>query len=148
MFPQVIVMATGFDRAMWRNVACMIGVEGRSIYNVGNGGFTYWAPNVNVWRDPRWGRGQETPGEDPRVIGEFAVEYVMGLEWNEITFLCVWLGFSAMPLTLYVPPVRTLTLFMEAMEELVRETEVFVHGRYCWQLWVTAVRMLSCVLPS
>ncbi|GAB2232584.1 hypothetical protein Droror1_Dr00011626 [Drosera rotundifolia] len=56
-------------------------------------------------------------------------------------------GFSAVPPTLYVPPVRTLTLFVEAMEELVRETEVFVHGRYCRRLWVAAVRMLSCVLP-
>ncbi|GAB2232025.1 hypothetical protein Droror1_Dr00011046 [Drosera rotundifolia] len=83
MFPQVIVMAAGFDRAMWRNVACMIGVEGRSMYNVGNAGLTYWAPNVNVWRDPRWGRGQETPGEDPRVVGEFAVEYVMGFQGGD-----------------------------------------------------------------
>ncbi|KAL9266598.1 putative beta-D-xylosidase 6 [Drosera capensis] len=80
MFPQVIVMAAGFDRVLWRNVACMIGVEGRSMYNVGNAGLTYWAPNVNVWRDPRWGRGQETPGEDPRVVGDFAVEYVMGFQ--------------------------------------------------------------------
>ncbi|KAL9252761.1 putative beta-D-xylosidase 6 [Drosera capensis] len=80
MFPQVIVMAAGFGRVMWRNVACMIGVEGRSMHNVENAGLTYWAPNVNVWRDPRWGRGQETPGEDPRVVGEFAVEYVMGFQ--------------------------------------------------------------------
>lgn len=41
---------------------------------------TYWAPNINIFRDPRWGRGQETPGEDPMVAGKYAVAYVRGIQ--------------------------------------------------------------------
>lgn len=50
------------------------------MYNVGQAGLTYWAPNINVFRDPRWGRGQETPGEDPAVTAAYAVEYVKGFQ--------------------------------------------------------------------
>ena len=51
------------------------------MYNVGQAkGMTFWAPNINIFRDPRWGRGQETPGEDPTVTGAYAVAYVRGLQ--------------------------------------------------------------------
>lgn len=50
------------------------------MYNTGQAGLTFWAPNVNVFRDPRWGRGQETPGEDPMVVSAFAVEFVRGFQ--------------------------------------------------------------------
>lgn len=50
------------------------------MYNVGLAGLTYWSPNVNVFRDPRWGRGQETPGEDPLVVSKYGVNYVRGLQ--------------------------------------------------------------------
>lgn len=50
------------------------------MYNVGLAGLTYWSPNVNVFRDPRWGRGQETPGEDPLVVSRYGVKYVRGLQ--------------------------------------------------------------------
>lgn len=43
-------------------------------------GMTFWAPNINIFRDPRWGRGQETPGEDPSVAGDYAVSYVRGIQ--------------------------------------------------------------------
>ncbi|CAN1353003.1 Probable beta-D-xylosidase 2 [Linum perenne] len=49
--------------------------EARAMYNGGAGGLTYWSPNVNVVRDPRWGRAQETPGEDPLVVGTYAANY-------------------------------------------------------------------------
>lgn len=59
----------------------MIGTEARAVYNGGQAkGMTFWAPNINIFRDPRWGRGQETPGEDPMVTGEYAVAYVRGLQ--------------------------------------------------------------------
>lgn len=57
--------------------------EARAMYNGGAGGLTYWSPNVNIFRDPRWGRGQETPGEDPVVAGEYAASYVKGLQGND-----------------------------------------------------------------
>lgn len=51
------------------------------MFNGGQGkGLTFWAPNINIFRDPRWGRGQETAGEDPLVAAEYAVAYVRGLQ--------------------------------------------------------------------
>lgn len=50
------------------------------MYNTGQAGLTFWAPNINVFTDPRWGRGQETPGEDPMVISAYAIEYVTGFQ--------------------------------------------------------------------
>ena len=50
------------------------------MYNVGSAGLTFWSPNVNIFRDPRWGRGQETPGEDPTLSSKYAVAYVKGLQ--------------------------------------------------------------------
>jgi beta-glucosidase-like glycosyl hydrolase len=59
----------------------VIGKEARGIYNAGQAtGMTFWAPNINIFRDPRWGRGQETPGEDPLVAGKYAVSYVRGVQ--------------------------------------------------------------------
>lgn len=58
-----------------------IGTEARAVYNAGQAiGMTFWAPNINIFRDPRWGRGQETPGEDPLVTGKYAVSYVRGVQ--------------------------------------------------------------------
>ncbi|KAL9332317.1 hypothetical protein ACSQ67_001927 [Phaseolus vulgaris] len=54
--------------------------EARAMYNGGVAGLTYWSPNINIFRDPRWGRGQETPGEDPVLAGTYAVSYVRGLQ--------------------------------------------------------------------
>lgn len=59
----------------------VIGREARAVYNAGQAtGMTFWAPNINIFRDPRWGRGQETPGEDPLVTGKYAVSYVRGVQ--------------------------------------------------------------------
>ena len=59
----------------------MIGVEARAVYNNGQAeGLTFWAPNINVFRDPRWGRGQETPGEDPTMTGKYAAVFVRGVQ--------------------------------------------------------------------
>ncbi|XP_057448608.1 probable beta-D-xylosidase 6 [Lotus japonicus] len=79
-FPQVIVSAASFNRTLWFLIASAVAVEARAMFNVGQAGLTFWAPNVNVFRDPRWGRGQETPGEDPMVASAYAVDYVRGLQ--------------------------------------------------------------------
>lgn len=50
------------------------------MYNKGQAGLTFWAPNVNIFRDPRWGRGQETPGEDPMIASAFAIDFVKGFQ--------------------------------------------------------------------
>ncbi|GER52133.1 beta xylosidase [Striga asiatica] len=53
------------------------------MYNGGQAGLTFWSPNVNIFRDPRWGRGQDTPGEDPWMTSRYAVSYVRGLQGND-----------------------------------------------------------------
>lgn len=79
-FPQVIVSAASFNRSLWFLIGSAVGVEGRSMFNLGQAGLTYWAPNVNIFRDPRWGRGQETPGEDPMLASAYAIQFVRGLQ--------------------------------------------------------------------
>ncbi|KAK9053399.1 hypothetical protein SSX86_030033 [Deinandra increscens subsp. villosa] len=81
MFPQVILTAASFDSRLWYRIGQAIGREARAMYNEGQArGLTFWAPNINVLRDPRWGRGQETPGEDPLVVGDYSVSYVRGIQ--------------------------------------------------------------------
>ncbi|KAL9809842.1 putative xylan 1,4-beta-xylosidase [Arabidopsis thaliana] len=64
-FPQVILTAASFNVSLFKAIGKAVSTEARAMYNVGLAGLTYWSPNVNIFRDPRWGRGQETPGEDP-----------------------------------------------------------------------------------
>ncbi|KAG7966629.1 hypothetical protein I3843_08G058400 [Carya illinoinensis] len=83
-FPQVLLSAASFNRSLWFLVGRAAGVEGRAMHNEGQSGLTFWAPNINIFRDPRWGRGQETPGEDPMVASAYAVEYVKGLQGEDL----------------------------------------------------------------
>src|SRR6187551_3688777 len=96
VFPQAIGMAATWDRELIFKVASAISDEGRAKYHAAlkrNGytaqyqGLTFWSPNVNIFRDPRWGRGQETWGEDPFLTGEMAMEYVKGLQGNDPKYL-------------------------------------------------------------
>ncbi|XP_021725252.1 probable beta-D-xylosidase 7 [Chenopodium quinoa] len=81
MFPQIILTASSFDAQLWYRIARAIATEARAMFNVGQGkGLTFWAPNINIFRDPRWGRGQETPGEDPLLTSIYGVSYVRGLQ--------------------------------------------------------------------
>lgn len=61
----------------------VVSTEARAMYNVGLAGLTYWSPNINIFRDPRWGRGQETPGEDPLLSSKYGSGYVRGLQQND-----------------------------------------------------------------
>ncbi|KAL2241468.1 UNVERIFIED_CONTAM: putative beta-D-xylosidase 6 [Sesamum indicum] len=79
-FPQVILTAAAFNRSLWAAVASAIAVEAKAMHSVGQAGLTFWAPNINIFRDPRWGRGQETPGEDPMVASAYAIEYVRAFQ--------------------------------------------------------------------
>ncbi|KAG9144837.1 hypothetical protein Leryth_018972 [Lithospermum erythrorhizon] len=79
-FPAVILTAASFNSSLWYKLGQAVSTEARAMYNVGLAGLTFWSPNVNVFRDPRWGRGQETPGEDPLVVSKYGVSYVRGLQ--------------------------------------------------------------------
>ena len=96
VFPQAIGMAATWDRDLIQRVASAIGDEGRAKYHEAlrrNGytdqyqGLTFWSPNVNIFRDPRWGRGQETWGEDPVFSGEMATAFVRGLQGDHPKYL-------------------------------------------------------------
>ena len=96
VFPQAIGMAATWDRDLIHRVASAIGDEGRAKYHAAlrrNGytdqyqGLTFWSPNVNIFRDPRWGRGQETWGEDPLLTGAMASAFVKGLQGDHPKYL-------------------------------------------------------------
>ena len=90
VFPQAIGMAAAFDRKSVAEMAGIVAIEGRAKYNAYsvNGdrdiykGLTFWSPNVNIFRDPRWGRGHETYGEDPYLTKELGVSFVKALQGN------------------------------------------------------------------
>merc|ERR1719345_632885 len=75
-------MAGGFNRTLLHAVGATIGTEGRGMTERFSMG-TFWTPNINIYRDPRWGRGQETPGEDPMHNGNYAAHFVPGMQEGE-----------------------------------------------------------------
>ncbi|KAL6514672.1 NAD(P)H-dependent D-xylose reductase (XR) [Orobanche gracilis] len=79
-FPQVILTAATFNESLFEAIGKVVSTEARAMYNVGLSGLTFWSPNVNIFRDPRWGRGQETPGEDPVLSSKYGAAYVRGLQ--------------------------------------------------------------------
>eukprot|EP00850_Spirogloea_muscicola_P016600 SM000135S27044 [mRNA] locus=s135:335268:339044:- [translate_table: standard] len=82
-FPQVIGQAASFNASLWYAIGEAISTEARAMHSVGRAGLTFWSPNINIFRDLRWGRGQETPGEDPTLSAAFAVAFVRGLQGEE-----------------------------------------------------------------
>jgi beta-glucosidase len=93
VFPQVIGMAASFDPALLHTVADAIATEARAKNreyteahdgdSANYTGLSFWSPNINIFRDPRWGRGQETYGEDPFLTGRMAVAYIRGLQGDD-----------------------------------------------------------------
>lgn len=95
VFPQAIGLAATFDGPLVKQVASVISDEARakhhealrqgdhSIYK----GLTFWSPNVNIFRDPRWGRGHETYGEDPCLTGKLGVAFIQGIQGDDATYL-------------------------------------------------------------
>ncbi|XP_042485812.1 beta-D-xylosidase 3-like isoform X2 [Macadamia integrifolia] len=79
-FPTVILSAATFNESLWKLIGQVSSTEARAMYNLGAAGLTFWSPNINVVRDPRWGRTLETPGEDPFVVGIYAINFVRGLQ--------------------------------------------------------------------
>lgn len=96
VYPQAIAMAATFDTASIKQMGSYSADEGRAIFNKSNSegkagqryvGLTYWTPNINIFRDPRWGRGQETYGEDPFLTGTMGAAIVRGLQGNDPKYL-------------------------------------------------------------
>ncbi|OWA36080.1 glycosyl hydrolase [Saccharibacillus sp. O16] len=95
IFPQAIGLAATFDEELLEQVADAISTETRSKFNMQQRyddtdiykGLTLWAPNVNIFRDPRWGRGHETYGEDPHLTSRLAVRFIRGLQGDDENYL-------------------------------------------------------------
>src|SRR6201996_2666952 len=96
-FPQVIGMAATWDTALVHHEAEVISTEARAKYNEAIRhdqhemfyGLTFFAPNINIFRDPRWGRGQETYGEDPFLTGRMAVAFISGMQGTDPNYFRV-----------------------------------------------------------
>ena len=91
-FPEPVGLASTFDTPLIHSMATVIGTEARVIHNQAQRsanpalffhGLDFWAPNLNIFRDPRWGRGQETYGEDPFLTGRMAVAFVTGMQGDD-----------------------------------------------------------------
>ncbi|KAA8536488.1 hypothetical protein F0562_028966 [Nyssa sinensis] len=82
-FPQVILTAASFNVSLFKAIGQVVSTEARAMYNIGLAGLTFWSPNINIFRDPRWGRGQETPGEDPLLASKYGSAYVKGLQQRD-----------------------------------------------------------------
>ena len=91
VFPQAIGLAAAFDVPLMRSIGDIVSTEQRAKYNtlskLGDRGIykglTVWSPNINIFRDPRWGRGQETYGEDPYLTSRLAVAFIKGLQGDD-----------------------------------------------------------------
>ncbi|MCR8559529.1 glycoside hydrolase family 3 C-terminal domain-containing protein [Mucilaginibacter sp. BJC16-A38] len=91
IFPQAIAMAATFDDNLVKQVSTVISTEARAKYNLAYAkgqhqqymGLTFWSPNINIFRDPRWGRGQETYGEDPYLTARTGTAYIQGMQGND-----------------------------------------------------------------
>lgn len=95
VFPQAVSLAASFDEDLLEEVADAISTEGRAKFNAQQKyddmdiykGLTFWSPNVNIFRDPRWGRGHETFGEDPYLTSRLGVRFVEGLQGHDENYM-------------------------------------------------------------
>jgi beta-glucosidase len=97
VFPEPIGLAASFDAPLIHDMAVVIATEARAKHNMAvragrrsiMEGLTFWSPNINIFRDPRWGRGQETYGEDPFLTGRMGVAFVTGMQGDDPKYLRV-----------------------------------------------------------
>jgi beta-glucosidase len=95
VFPQAIGMAATWDPAMVESMGNVVSTEGRAKYNTAQSegnhrifyGLTFWSPNINIFRDPRWGRGQETYGEDPFLTSRLGIAFIGGVQGDDLNHL-------------------------------------------------------------
>ncbi|MBV9269288.1 MAG: glycoside hydrolase family 3 protein, partial [Acidobacteriaceae bacterium] len=91
VFPQAIGLAATWDTDLEHRIAATISTEARAKYNDAIAhdihqryhGLTFWSPNINIFRDPRWGRGQETYGEDPYLTSQMAIQFIRGMQGED-----------------------------------------------------------------
>lgn len=99
LFPQAIGMAATFDAPLLHQMGNVVGMEAHALFNMTGpkgishfNGLNFWSPNINIFRDPRWGRGQETYGEDPFLTSRLGVAYITGLQGDDPRYLLAAAG--------------------------------------------------------
>jgi beta-glucosidase len=143
VFMQGIGLGATFDPQLAERIASAISTEARAKYTLaqkmGNhskfAGLTFWSPNVNIFRDPRWGRGQETFGEDPFLMSKIGVGYVNGMQGNDPKYLktaacakhyAVHSGPESVRLSFKINPTKQdlFETYLPAFEALVKDAHV------------------------
>ena len=82
-FPHALLLSASFNQSLWKNVAQIISTEARAFYNQGIAGLYFAAPNINLFRDPRWGQGQEVPGEDPFLTSQYVMQFAYNMQYSQ-----------------------------------------------------------------
>lgn len=139
VFPQAIGLAASFDPVTLKQVAEIIATEGRAKYNEFRRqndrdiykGLTFWSPNINIFRDPRWGRGQETFGEDPWLTGLLGDAFVRGLQGDNPRYLKA--AACAKHYAVHSGP-----------ESLRHEFDAEVSDKDLWETYLPAFEKLAC----
>ncbi|MDW7695138.1 glycoside hydrolase family 3 N-terminal domain-containing protein [Flammeovirgaceae bacterium SG7u.111] len=132
VFPQAIALAATFNDGLVHKVADIISTEARAKYNLAVAknrhlqymGLTFWSPNINLFRDPRWGRGQETYGEDPFLTSKMGLSFVKGLQGEDEHYLKV--SAAAKHLAVHSGPEANRHTFNAIVDEKdLRETYLY-----------------------
>jgi beta-glucosidase len=132
IFPQAVGMAATFNPELLKQVATVISTEARAKYNLAIAqdrhiqymGLTFWTPNINIFRDPRWGRGQETYGEDPFLTARMGTAFVKGMQGDDPTYLKV--SATAKHFAVHSGPEATRDYFNAIVDEKdLRETYLY-----------------------
>ena len=132
IFPQAIGMAATFNPDLLKQVATVISTEARAKYNLAIAqdrhiqymGLTFWTPNINIFRDPRWGRGQETYGEDPFLTARMGTAFVKGMQGDDPNHLKV--SATAKHFAVHSGPEATRDYFNAIIDEKdLRETYLY-----------------------
>src|ERR1700744_732070 len=132
IFPQAIGMAATFNDDLLKQVSTVISTEARAKYNLAIAkdrhlqymGLTFWTPNINIFRDPRWGRGQETYGEDPYLTATMGTAFVKGLQGDDPKYLKV--SATAKHFAVHSGPEATRDKFDALVDEKdLRETYLY-----------------------
>jgi beta-glucosidase len=132
IFPQAVGMAATFNPELLKQVATVISTEARAKYNLATAqdrhiqymGLTFWTPNINIFRDPRWGRGQETYGEDPFLTARMGTAFVKGMQGDDPTYLKV--SATAKHFAVHSGPEATRDYFNAIVDEKdLRETYLY-----------------------
>ena len=132
IFPQAIAMSATFNDDLLKQVATVISTEARAKYNLAIAedrhiqymGLTFWTPNINIFRDPRWGRGQETYGEDPFLTAHMGTAFVKGMQGDDPKYLKV--SSTAKHFAVHSGPEATRDFFDAIVDEKdLRETYLY-----------------------